>query len=114
VRKILVIALLAAIIITVPIVIAALNSSQIIHISGTGQYPQRTPSPTATPTPSATANPAVQFSLWFQNGTAVPTTISNFPDLVVIPPPPPSDYTIGVPSANEIIMYETRALYQSP
>jgi hypothetical protein len=63
-------------VITIPITIAAVTQSQTIHVAGNAKYPHNTPVPTATPTVTPAAANSVQFSLFFPNGTAIPTTVT--------------------------------------
>ena len=73
-------------VIAVPIVIGQINqSSQNIHVNKTANYPVNLSSPTASPDSAATPTTVAtaRFSLLFQNGTAIPSTLagsfSNFP-----------------------------------
>jgi hypothetical protein len=78
-RKFLFLAIALIIVIAEPIVAAAVNQTQTIHVTGNAKYPHNLP-PQSTPTPAPTqaANtPSVQFSLFFPNGTAFPTAVSN-------------------------------------
>ncbi len=82
-KKLLILIVISTLLIAIPLVIAAVTSSQTISVNGTANYPSlpSTPDPTATPT--ATATPAsTSFSLSFPNGTAVPSTLtpSSFAD----------------------------------
>ncbi len=77
-RKFLFLAIGLILVIAVPLVAAAVNQTQMIHVSGNAKYPHNLPptGPTAAPTTSSNT-PTVQFSLFFPNGTAYPTTITN-------------------------------------
>ncbi len=79
-RKYLFLGIALTLIIALPLTIAAVTQSQTIHVSGNAKYPHNLPpqaSPTPTPTPTNTAaTPTVQFSLFFPNGTALPTQAS--------------------------------------
>jgi hypothetical protein len=78
-RKFLFLAIVLIIVIAVPLVAAAVNQTQTIHVNGNAKYPHNLP-PQTTPTPTPTqaaSTPSVQFSLFFPDGTALPTTVSN-------------------------------------
>lgn len=73
-KKLLLLALMSILVIALPLVIAQIaQSTQSIHVTGTGTYPNN-PAPTSSP--SAAPASAVKFSLWFQNGTQFPASIS--------------------------------------
>jgi hypothetical protein len=61
---------------TVPLTIAAYQQTQRVHVNGSAYYPvtNPTPTPTSTSTPPPTSTYA--FSLWFPNGTTLPSTSS--------------------------------------
>jgi hypothetical protein len=78
-RKFLFLAIGLILVIAVPLVAAAVNQTQLIHVTGNAKYPHNLP-PQTTPTP--TPNPPVNtppgpFSLFFPNGTAIPTSVTN-------------------------------------
>lgn len=79
-RKYLFLGIALILAIAFPLAAAVVTQTQTIHVTGTANYPQNTPPPTATPTPSpaatASASPTVQFSLFFPNGTAYPTSVA--------------------------------------
>jgi hypothetical protein len=78
-RKFLFLAIALIIVIAVPIVAAAVNQTQTIHVNGNAKYPHNLP-PSSSPTPTpaaAVGTPSVQFSLFFPNGTAFPSAVSN-------------------------------------
>jgi hypothetical protein len=86
---------------SVAVTYALIQQQQTVHISGSTTYPVDSPSPipTSSPSPSSSPDPSVQFSLWFLNGTAFPTAISNPPMTVIAlnPNAPPNIYgLIGV------------------
>lgn len=72
---------IAVVFISIPIAIAAVTYQQNVTFSGSRNYPTLGPIPTGSPAPTATPTPGqtVKFSLYFQNGTACPTTFSNLP-----------------------------------
>lgn len=73
-QKVTATAIMIILFITVPLTLAALSSQQNVHFAGTGQYPN-----SATPTPSPTTPPqTAQFSLFFSNGSVMPTTLTDF------------------------------------
>lgn len=85
-KKLLILALALILVIAVPIVIAQIiQSTQTVHLTKTANYPVNLSSPTPSPDPTATPTPeaTVAFSLWFQNGSAMPSTLagsfSDFP-----------------------------------
>lgn len=79
-RKFLFLAIALIVVIAVPIVAAAVNQTQTIHVTGNAKYPHNLP-PQSSPTPTATAAaasaPSVQFSLFFPDGKAFPAAVSN-------------------------------------
>jgi hypothetical protein len=79
-KKLLILAVISILLIAIPLVIATVTNSQTINISGTARYPNLPPTPDPTATPTAKATPvSTSFSLFFQNGTAVPSTLTDFP-----------------------------------
>lgn len=91
--------------IAVPLVIAQIaQQNQTIHVSGTANYPRNISTPT--PASAATASdpaPAVQFSLFFPNGTICPTTLTNLPCNVY----GPLDSVGGIPVTTELVVENT-------
>ena len=82
-KKLLILAVISILLIAVPLAIATVTNSQTISVSGTASYPNLPSTPDPTATPSATAAPvSASFSLSFQNGTAVPSSLtpSSFAD----------------------------------
>ena len=78
-KKIVFLAIGLALVLALPIVIAATTQSQTIHVNGNAKYPHNVPAPTNAPTTTPTAtstSPTVQFSLFFPNGTAYPTSVA--------------------------------------
>ena len=75
-RKYIFLAVTLTVIITLPLVAAAITQTQTLHIAGNAKYPHNLPptatTPTPTPTPSSTET--VKFSLFLPDGTAFPTT----------------------------------------
>jgi hypothetical protein len=63
-------------VIAIPIAIAAVTQSQTIHVTGNAKYPHNTPAPTAAPTVTPAASSSVKFSLYFPNGTAIPSAVT--------------------------------------
>jgi len=66
-KKLLILAITLLLVITIPVMVAALKQSQIIHVKKT--YIQPLPTPTST-SPSTSIPAEVKFSLFFPNGTA--------------------------------------------
>ncbi len=82
-KKLLILVVISILLIAIPLVIATVTNSQTISVSGTASYPNLPATPDPTATPAATAAPvSISFSLSFQNGTAVPSTLtpSSFAD----------------------------------
>lgn len=78
-QKLLFLGIALILVITIPIVAAAVTQTQTIHVTGNAKYPHNTPPATATPSTSPIAQaltPTVQFSLFFPNGTAYPSTVT--------------------------------------
>lgn len=77
-RKYLFLGIALILAIVFPLTVAVATQTQTIHVTGTANYPPNTPPPTPTPTPSSTGVSAsqVQFSLFFPNGTAYPTSVT--------------------------------------
>jgi hypothetical protein len=102
-KKLLVIAIALILTIVVPIVVAQIVNNQVIHISGSANYPRNnaTPTPSAatpTATPSSSAN--VAFSLWFPNGTKCPASLTNLPCNVY----GPLDSVGGIPATTQLVV----------
>ena len=93
--------------VAVPLVIAQITQNQTIHVSGTAKYPRNiVPNPTPTPAVTAAAStpaPAVQFSLFFPNGTSCPTTLTNLPCNVY----GPLDSVGAIPATTELVVKNT-------
>jgi hypothetical protein len=80
-KKYLFLGLALILIIIIPLAAAAITQTQTIHVSGSANYPHNTPPSSATPAPTQTsvalsATPKVQFSLFFPNGTAYPSSVT--------------------------------------
>lgn len=103
-KRFLIIAVLLVLAVAVPLVIAQITQqNQTIHVSGTAKYP-RNISPTPSPAVTASASaPAVQFSLFFPNGTSCPTTLTNLPCNVY----GPLDSVGAIPATTELVVKNT-------
>lgn len=103
-KRFLILAVTLVLAVAVPLVIAQIaKQSQSIHVSGTTKYPRNispTPTPTAAASTAQDLTPAVQFSLWFPNGTSCPTTLSNLPCNVY----GPLDSVGGIPATTELVV----------
>lgn len=95
-KKLLLLAIALILTIVVPIVVAqVVQNTQTIHVSGQANYPRNivSPTPTSTADPTSTPTQTVKFSLWFPNGTACPTSLTNLPVNVYGPLDTPANPT---------------------
>lgn len=95
-KKILIIAIISVLLVAVPLVIATVENQQTtINVSGTASYPNAASTPDPTATPSASPVATVSYSLTLPNGTAYPSSLTNFPLIVEVNNGPIAPVVVG-------------------